>query len=1029
MLEKILEKKSLLITFFTILVIGGISSFSGLSKLEDPEIPVKAAVVITPYPGASAEEVDMEVTHLMEEAIQKLENIDKIESRSIPGMSQITVTMEGKVTTEELPQIWDHLRRKVNDASSGLPAGASAPIVNDDFGDVYGIFMAVSSDGYTYEELDDYTDFLKQELLKVKGVKRIEVVGQQNEVVNVSFSAEEFAHLGINPMSIIQTLNDEAEVVDAGSVVSGTERLRINVGPKLCSLSEVEELNIYTSDGRSFRLGDIATVSKDFYRPKQSGLSFNLRPALGLAISMESGDNIIKLGERVDSRLAELTPEIPVGIEVHKIYDQPSKVQDSIGDFTINLIESVAIVIIVLLIAMGFRAGLLIASSLIFTILSTFIVMGFLNMNLDKVSLAAIIIAMGMLVDNAIVVVDGILADMQKGIERHKAFVQAAKQNAFPLLGATLIAILAFMPMAFNTTAAGEFMKPLFYVLAISLTMSWILAMVQAPFMASLFYKNGKRKKKVGRSEEDGEEIYSSGFYGIFKKIISLALWHKSLVSILTVILLILSFWAFRFINKDFFPVSNYNQFMVEYNLPDGSDIYQVEQDLESIQKSLLQFKEVTKVTTALGSSPVRYTLARPMNSFSPGYGELIVETNTFEETMDIMPRIEAEFSKEFPNSTIRCRQYSAIGGAYKIQAVFSGPDPKVLKNLAENAKEIMNNEPTAVFVNDNWGNQTKNLIPVYAPEKARPLNISRKSMASALAIASEGMPVGACYDEDTQLPIILKLDPSLADNPANLASVPVWGNYSQSSVPMAQITDSLSMKGSHFLIGRYDGIRAIKAQCDPIRGMTTPEVMEKIRPKVEALDLPEGYTLEWHGEIKDNKTANKALMENLPLALLLMILITIALFNNFRQPSIIFLIVPLAFIGIIAGFLITRLNFGFVAIIGGLGLIGMMIKNSVVLLDQINIDINSGKDKLDAILGATVSRVRPVTMASLTTILGMFPLLFDEMFQGMAVSIMFGLLFGTVITLVIVPVLYAVFYKVDTRGIVHHDDLPKKIN
>lgn len=1021
MLEKLLHKRSLLITFFIILVIGGTGSFSGLSKLENPEIPVKAAVVITPYPGASAEEVDLEVTGPLEEAIQKLEHIDYIESRSMPGMSQITVTMEGYVKTSELPQIWDHLRRKVNDARSELPAGASDPIVNDDFGDVYGIFMAVSSDGYSYEELEEYTDFLRQELLQVKGVKRIEIVGEQTEVVNISFSAEEFAHLGINPMSIVQTLNDEGEVVDAGTVVSGTERIRLNVGTKLRSLEEVKDLNIFTGEERSFRLGDIAEVSKGFYRPKQGGLTFNTNPALGLAISMESGGNIIKLGERVDARLAELMPEIPVGIEIHKIYDQPSRVKSSISDFTINLIESVAIVIVVLLLSMGFRAGLLIASSLVFTILGTFIVMGFMDMTLDKVSLAAIIIAMGMLVDNAIVVVDGILADMQKGIERHKAFVLAAKQNALPLIGATLVAILAFMPLAFNTTAAGEFMKPLFFVLAISLIMSWVMAMIQAPFMASLFYRkdHAKRKKQNGNPED----IYSGGFYGWFRKIIRFALWHKSLVAVVTVVILVISFYAFRFINKDFFPVPEYNQFMVEYYLPDGSDIYHVEEDLATIQDSLLSWDEVTKVTTSLGSSPVRYTLMRPMNSFNSGYGELIVETNTYEDALEIIPEIEETFSKKFPNSDIRCRQYSSVGGDYKIQAMFSGPDPEILRNLANQAKEIMEKEPTAVFVNDNWGNQVKNLAPVYAPEKARPLNISRSSMASALSVASEGMPVGVYYEDDTQLPMLLKLEPSLSENPSDIGSVPVWGNYSENSVPLGQITDSLEMEGRNYLICRYDGIRAIKAQCDPVRGYTAPQVMEKIRPKIEAIDLPEGYKLEWHGELKDSKTANQALLENLPLALLLMVLIIIALFNNFRQPMLIFLIVPMAFIGIIAGFLVTRLNFGFVAIIGGLGLIGMMIKNAVVLLDQINIDINSGKEKRTAVIDATVSRVRPVTMAALTTILGMFPLLFDDMFQGMAVAIMFGLLFGTIITLVIVPVLYAVFYKVNTRTIGHTDE------
>ena len=1019
MLDRILHKKSLLITLLIILVIGGLGSYSGLSKLEDPEIPVKAAVVITPYPGASAEEVDKEVTEPMEKAIQKLEHIDYIESRSLPGMSQVTVFVEGYVTTAELPQLWDHLRRKVNDVRSELPGGAGEPIVNDDFGDVYGIFLAVSSDGYSYEELDDYVDFLRRELLKVEGVKRIEVVGKQTEVLNITFSAEEFAHLGINPMAIVQTLNDEGEVVDAGSVVAGSERIRLNVGTKLRSLEEIEELNVFTPDGRSFRLGDIAKISKGFYRPKQTGLTFNSNPALGLAISMESGGNIIKLGERIDARLMELMGDIPVGIEVHKVYDQPSRVKEAINDFTVNLIESVLIVIVVLLLAMGFRAGLLIASSLVFTILGTFIVMGFMDMTLDRVSLAAFIIAMGMLVDNAIVVVDGILADIQKGIERRKAFVLAARQNAMPLLGATLIAILAFMPMAFNTTEAGEFLKPLFYVLAVSLLLSWILALIQAPFMASLFYRNGIKKNKP-----QGEEIYSGKIYDIFRKIIRYALWHKSLVSILTGIILFLSFMAFNWINKDFFPVARYNQFMVEYSLPNGSDIYQVEKDLAAIQDSLRSWKEIKKVTSALASSPVRYTLLRPMNNYNPSYGELIVETSTYEEAMEVLPKIEKVFKDKFPNATIRCRQYSAIGGDYKVQAMFSGPDPDVLRNLAEQAKSIMREEPSAVYVNDNWGNKVKNLVPVYSPRKARPLNISRSSLASALSIASEGMPVGAYYEDDTRLPILLKLDPSLAEDPSAIESVPVWGPYSQNSVPMGQVIDSLALEGQNYLIYRYNGIRSVKAQCDPARGATAPQVLEKIRPKIEAIPLPEGYTLEWLGELKDSQKANKALMENLPLALLLMVLITIGLFNNFRQPVLIFMIVPLAFIGIIFGFLVTRLNFGYVAIVGGLGLIGMMIKNAVVLLDQVNIEVQNGKDKLKAIIDATVSRVRPVTMASFTTILGMFPLLFDELFQGMAVAIMFGLMFGTIITLIVMPVLYAVFYKVNTKVLVHEEDV-----
>lgn len=1012
MLDKILNQKTLLIAFLIILVVGGIGSFSGLSKLEDPEIPVKAAVVITPYPGASAEEVDLEVTDVMEKAIQRLENIDYIESRSMPGMSQVTVYIKGHVNTDELPQIWDHLRRKVSDTRSALPQGASDPIVNDDFGDVYGIFMAVTSDGFTYKELDEYTDYLKSQLHLVNGVKRIEVIGKQTETVDLIFSPERFAELGVNPMSIVQILNDQGDVVDAGSIISGSERIRLNIGRKFQTLDEIRNLNIPATNGKSFRLGDITEISRGYLTPKRAGVSYNNLDALGLAIAMESGDNIIKLGERIDVALEQLKKDVPVGIEVHKIYDQPSKVKSAINDFTINLAESVAIVVVVLLFAMGLKAGLLIASSLVFTILGTFIVMGFMGMTLDKISLGAIVIAMGMLVDNAIVIVDGILADLQKGVKRSKAFVVSAKQNAIPLIGATLVAILAFMPLAFNTTAAGEFLKPLFFVLAISLSMSWILSITQVPFMAAFFYK---KKKTTEKKKSQSKDLYTGPVYKFFGGIIRYALWHKMLFTIATLVVLVLSFSAFNLLNKDFFPGWNYNQFMVEYRLPQGSDIAQVEKDLFDIKADLLTWKEVRSITSNLGSSPVRYTLSRPMNSFNPAYGELIIDAEDYKAADDLIAKIESYLPEKYPNAEIRCRKYSSMGGEYKIQAVFSGPDKEVLLDLATKAKSIMQQEPGAVFVNDDWGNEIKTLLPVYSPVKAQRLNISKGAVASALSIATNGMPVGVFYENNTQMPVILKMNSGVQHNPSVIETIPVWGNYSQSSTPLAQVIDSMAMQSEFYLIKRYNGERAIKVQCDPAHGLTAPTVLDRFKKQIEEISLPSGYKLAWHGEIKDSNTANKALLENLPLALLLMALIAIGLFNNFRQPVIVFLIVPLAFIGIIVGFLVTRMNFGFIAIVGGLGLIGMMIKNSVVLMDQINLEIQSGKTPVIAIIRAAISRVRPVSMASLTTILGMFPLLFDPIFQGMAVAIMFGLLFGTIITLLVVPVLYALFYRIDT--------------
>ncbi len=1013
MLEKILTQKAFLSFTFVALVLGGLISFNSMGKLEDPEIPVKAAVVITTYPGASADEVDREVTDVLEEQIQRLENIDFIESRSIAGLSEITINIESGTKTHELPQLWDHLRRKINDVKGNLPEGADEPIVNDDFGDVSGIFLAISNDGYNYKEFQDYVDHVKQELLLVDGVKRIETFGKRTEVINITFDNEYFASLGINPMLIFQSFNDQGVIVNPGTFVTGSERIRIDIGNKFKDLEEIRNFEVKLQNGGRYRLGQIATVEREFYVPAMQKLKFNGNEAISLAISMEKGGNVIVLGEAIEQRLAELQADLPVGIECHKIFYQHNNVSDSINDFMVNLIESIVIVIAVLLLAMGMRAGLLIASGLIFTILTTFIVMSGMGIELHRVSLAAIIIAMGMLVDNAIVIADGILIDLDKGVERKKAFINTAIKSAMPLLGATLVAILAFMPLAFNSTGAGEFLRPLFYVLAISLFVSWILAMIQTPFHAQYFYK--KRDKKGGDDTE--HDPYAGKFYQVFGKFVKFALWHKSLFVIGTTIVLVMSFWSFRFVKQNFFPGAEYDQFILEYRLPEGRDISQVEIDLNQIQNEVSSWDNVKTVVTGLGSTPARYTLMRPMNGLSLSYGELIITVNSSEERNDVSQRLQTFVSENYPQAFARTRDYLAIGGDFKIEAKFTGPDETVLRELAEQACAVMRDEPKAAFVTNNWRNEVKVLNPVYSQDKARELMVSRADVSNALAVASSGLPVGVFYDGQYQLPVMLKLQNTIEKNINQLASVPVWSGLPE-SVALSQLVDSIDVSWESGMIRRYNNQRAIKAQCDPVFGVAPPELLAQIKDDIDAIPLPDGYKLEWLGDYKSSNEANEGLGENLPLAVLLMIIIIIGLFNNFRQPMIIFAIMPLAFIGVILGTLITGVYFTFFSIIGTLGLMGMMIKNAVVLLDEINIQVGAGKDKLQAIIDSTLSRVRPVMMASLTTILGMLPLAFDPMFQTMAISIMFGLLVGTVITLIVIPVLYAVMYKVDTKSL-----------
>ncbi|TRX65929.1 efflux RND transporter permease subunit [Carboxylicivirga sp. M1479] len=1021
MLDKILSQKAFLSFIFIALLLGGFYSFNSMGKLEDPEIPVKAAVVITQYPGASAQEVEEEVTDVLEKAIQRLENIDFLESRSTAGLSEITINIKSGVKTDEMPQLWDHLRRKISDVKGSLPANAGDPIINDDFGDVSGIFIAVSNDGYSYHEFQSYVDYLKQELMLVDGVKRIEVFGKRTEVVNISFDNEYFASLGINPMLIFQSFNDQGNIVNPGSFVSGSERIRISIGNKFQSLDEIRNFEVKLPNGGRYRLGQIAKVEREFYQPALQKLKYNGKEAISLALSMEKGGNVVVLGEAVEKRLGELQNQLPIGIECHKVFYQHENVNESIDNFMINLVESIVIVIVVLLLAMGIRAGLLIASGLVFTILATFIIMAGFDIELHRVSLAAIIIAMGMLVDNAIVIADGILIDLDKGMDRRKAFVNTAKKSAMPLLGATLVAILAFMPLAFNSTGAGEFLRPLFYVLAISLFISWVLAMIQTPFHAQYFYK-----KRDGKSGDGEHDPYGGRFYRFFGKLVKFALWHKSLFVIATVIVLVLSFWSFGFVKQNFFPGAEYDQFILEYRLPEGKDISQVEKDLDEIQQTISTWDNMASVVTGLGSTPARYTLMRPMNGLSLSYGELIITVEDKERLDETISQLQEYVNNNYPEAFARARTYIAIGGDFKIEAKFTGKDEKVLRQLAEQANEVMRNEPTAAFVTHNWKNKIKVLAPVYSQDRARELMVSRANVANALAIASSGMPVGLFYDGDYQLPVMLKLDKTIEQDINQLASIPVWSGLPQ-SVALSQLVDSIDVRWESSMIRHYDNQRAITAQCDPIMGVAPPELFAALQADIEAIPLPEGYTLEWLGEYKSSNEANAGLGEKLPLAALLMIIIVIGLFNNFRQPIIIFAIMPLAFIGVILGFLLTGTYFTFFSIIGTLGLMGMMIKNAVVLLDEINLQIAGGKEALQAIIDATLSRVRPVMMASLTTILGMLPLAFDPMFNTMAIAIMFGLLVGSVITLIVIPVLYAVMYKVNTK-VLHVDDDQKSI-
>ncbi len=1007
MLEKLLKQKAMISTILFAVFVGGIFAYLNIGKLEDAEIPIKSAMVITAYPGATAHEVELEVTDVLEKAIQKLENIDEIKSVSQPGLSLITINIQPKVKTPQLPQLWDHLRRKVNDAKGSLPTGAYEPIVNDDFADVYGILYAVTADGYSHKELLKYTEFIEKEFLSIKGVRRSQIFGKQTETIDVIFSPEKLAGLNINPMMIAMAMQNETAIVNPGSIVTGKESIRVGVGNKINTIEEIENLLIQVPGGGNFRLGEIATICPSFMEPKREALYYNDIQGLTLGLSNESGINVVKLGDDLVEKIAELQSELPAGIEINRVYYQPDRVDKAVKNFMLNLVVSVGIVIVVLMFAMGLRSGLLISSGLVFTILGTLIVMMAIGLPLHRVTLAAIILGMGMLVDNAIVVADGILVDLKNGVERSKAFIQTAQRTALPLLGATAVAILAFLPLRMSPNMAGEFLSSLFTVLIISLGLSWLFAMIQTPFNAKYFYR--KERPKGEHAEQ-----YDSKFYRIFRRLVQWAIGHKIVFSLASIAILIFSFYSFRFVTIDFMSKIEYDQFYIEYSLPQGADINAVENDINAIQEEILQMDGIKSVTGAIGRPPARYLLMRGMATGGANYGELIVETNELDRVEGLIAHLEIKLAQQYPDAFIRIHEYGAAFADADIEVEFSGPDPAVLKDLATQAKNIFIAEPAAIHITDNWKNQSKKLIPKYSVERAQPLGLSRSDMGNSILVATNGMPIGAIYEGDKQVPIILKTSKNVSENMETLMNIPVWGQRSASSTPLAQIIDTVQISWENQLVTRINGTRAIKAQCDAAKGYTAQQVQDKFSEAIEAIELPHGYKMRWEGATARSSDANSALFSFLPLAVGLMAIIIIGLFNNLKQPVVIFMVVPFAFVGVVLGLILTGVPLTFAGIIGALGLIGMMIKNAVVLLDEVNRNLRGGKSRLNSTIDAALSRLRPVMMASLTTILGMIPLITDPMFNSTAIVIMFGLLIGSIITLVVVPVLYTVLYRVD---------------
>lgn len=1005
-----IEKRIISWLMVVILILGGISSFGKLGRLEDPEFTIKDALIFANYPGASAYEVEQEVTDKIELQIQQMAQVDEIKSESFPGQSQITITMKDKYGKEELPQIWDILRKKVSDIQATLPAGAHISMVNDDFGDVYGLYLGISGKGYNYRELKEEAKFLRRELSLVKGVSKIEIQGAQPEQIFIEISTAKLSQLDISITDIQNALQNQNTVASAGSVKVGSSSVRIQTSGIFNSVDDIANIIISKNNGSLVYLKDIAKVYSGFDETPRNKVLVDGQRAITLGISALSGVNVVELGHKIDAKMEHLQKLLPAGMALTDIYSQPKYVESSVSSFLNSLAQAVIIVIVILLIFMGLKSGLLIGSILILTIAGTFIFMSIFNIDLQRISLGALIIALGMLVDNAIVVTEGILVRVQQGEKAKQASIAVVNQTIWPLFGATVVGILAFSGIGLSEDSVGEFCQTLFYVILISLLLSWVLAVTLTPFFCDMVLKPSKQT-------DENKDPYSHPVFKGYKTALTTAIKHRRLTILSLIIALGASIYGFGFIPQSFFPNSTTPMFYVHYWKPQGTDIRSTEKDIVEISKYVKSLENVKRVTSLIGQGASRFMLVYNPEKPNSSYGQLIIQT---EEEKDI-PKVLKE-TMNFINSNYQDQEARperirlGPGGGQKIEARIVGDDPKVLRELADKVEDIYYNSGKATAIRNNWRQPTKIIQPRLLETQIRNAGLTRSQVNSAIAMAFGGTTVGSFRDGDEFLPIIMRTPSAERNSIESLDSLQVYSPIAKSYIPLSQLVDSVEPKWEDNIVRRKDRRRTITISADPIGNLNAMALFGELRPQVEALDLPDGYYLEWGGEYEDSGDAQKSLFSVLPNSLLLMIITVILLFNAVRQPLIIWLCVPLAIIGVTAGLLLFNGSFGFMALLGFLSLSGMLIKNAVVLIDQIDLEIAEGKEHYKAVVESSISRVRPVSMGAVTTVLGMIPLLSDAFFVDMAITIMAGLTFATVLTLFVVPVLYTIFFRIKYR-------------
>lgn len=1007
-----LENQKIIYFFLAVMLIGGIYSFFKLPKKEDSPFVIKQAVLVTQYPGATPQEVEKLVTEPIEREIQAMSDVFQIKSESYFGMSKISIELQPTLSPDYMPVKWDELRRKVANIQPRLPSGASSISVSDDFGDVFGIYYALTADeGYTYADLRNWAQKIKTELSPVPGVQKVYLFGEQTQVVNVKISIPKLANLGIDPNAIQQVMQTQNLLVNTGDINTGNYQLRLRAEGTYKDIQDIRDQLIVTKSGGEVRLGDIATVERGYMDPPSNLMRVDGKRAIGIGVATGSKDDVVAVGNAVADHLAEMEQLFPVGMDLKTIYPENKIADEANNGFILNLIESLLIVIVIIFIVMGSRAGMLVGSSLLFSVGGTLLIMLIWGVGLNRTSLAAFIIAMGMLVDNAIVVTDNAQVGIKRGLSRYQALIDGATKPQWALLGATFIAVCSFLPMYLAPASVAEIVKPLFIVLAVSLGLSWVLALTQTTTFGNFILKEAK----PGESKDP----YDTKLYHKFESVLG-RLIKRRYVTISTVVAtLFLSLFVMSIMPQSFFPIMSKPYFRADLIFPEGYSIYDVETNVKKIEEEYLSKNEnIKSYSFTLGGSPVRYYLASSSIGPKPNFANVLIETQDPEDAQAEEGKFYDYMVANYPNILTRSALFalSPVPDA-AIEIGFIGDNVDTLVALTQRAQEIARNYDQVMEVRNSWGNKVPVWKPLYSQEKGLRLGITRQQVAYSLRSATNGVPLGEYREGDVFMPILLKDADKDSISLNDIKTLPVYSAKGR-SVKVEQVIDDFSLDYEFNVVRRFNREPCMLMQCEPKRGANTMAAFSHLWKEVqEKIQVPEGYKMTYFGEQSEQDKGNKAIAANIPLMFGLIYVTLLFLFPKYyRKPVLIMAMLPLIFIGVVLGLLVFGKSLDFFAMLGLLGLIGMNIKNAIVLVDEIGLQLNAGLSPVNAVIEATKTRIVPVTMASGTTILGMLPLLGDAMFAGMAATIMGGLFVSTILTIFVLPVTYCVFFKIKSE-------------